>query len=155
MLFEARDYGIHARRWSYNAFVSSMCLMFWRISVWYWEAKHLFISLWLYSPLLDLGRFFSFLIPYTAGRTPWRGDQHVAVPLPTQWTTRTQNKGAQTSMPEWDSNPWSRGSNERRQRFHALDCPATVIGHLFITEKILILVPVIIFSWPPQLKIPN
>jgi hypothetical protein len=31
------------------------------------------IYLWLYSPLLDLCRFFSFLIFYTVGRTPWTG----------------------------------------------------------------------------------
>jgi hypothetical protein len=56
------------------------------------------IYLWLYSPLLDLGRFFSFLILYTVGRTPWTGDQPVARPLPTHRTTQTQNKGTQTSM---------------------------------------------------------
>jgi hypothetical protein len=38
------------------------------------------ICLWLYSPLLDLGRFFSFLILHTVGRTPWTGDQPVARP---------------------------------------------------------------------------
>jgi hypothetical protein len=35
--------------------------------------------LWLYSPLLDLGHIFSFLILYTVGRTPWTGisiEQH-------------------------------------------------------------------------------
>jgi hypothetical protein len=36
------------------------------------------IIIWLYSPLLDLGRFFSFLILYTVGRIPWTGDQSVA-----------------------------------------------------------------------------
>jgi hypothetical protein len=40
-----------------------------------------FFSLRLYSPL-DLGRFFSFLILYTDGRTPWTSDL-VARPLPT------------------------------------------------------------------------
>jgi hypothetical protein len=35
------------------------------------------VYLWLYSPLLDLGRFFSFLILYTVGRSPWTGDQAV------------------------------------------------------------------------------
>jgi hypothetical protein len=48
--------------------------------------------------LLDLGRFFSFLILYTVGRIPWAGDQHVARPLPTQRTTKAQNKRTQTSM---------------------------------------------------------
>jgi hypothetical protein len=37
--------------------------------------KHCFLYLsinrsWIYSPLFDLGRFFSFLIFYTVGRTP-------------------------------------------------------------------------------------
>jgi hypothetical protein len=41
--------------------------------------------------LLDLGRFSSFLILYTVGRTPWTGDQHVTRPLPTHRTTQTQN----------------------------------------------------------------
>jgi hypothetical protein len=38
----------------------------------------LLLLLWLYSPLLGLGRFFSFLILYAVGRTPWTGDQPVA-----------------------------------------------------------------------------
>jgi hypothetical protein len=45
--------------------------------------------------LLVLGRFFSFVILYTIGRTPWTGDQPVVRPLPTQ----IQNKRTQTSMP--------------------------------------------------------
>jgi hypothetical protein len=32
---------------------------------------------------LDLGRFCSFLILHTVGRSPWSGDQPVARPLPT------------------------------------------------------------------------
>jgi hypothetical protein len=40
--------------------------------------------------LLGLGLFFSFLILYTIGRTPWTGDQPVARPLPTHRTTQTQ-----------------------------------------------------------------
>jgi hypothetical protein len=43
----------------------------------------------LRSFLLDLGRFFSFLILYTVGRTPWTGDQPVARPLSTHRTTET------------------------------------------------------------------
>jgi hypothetical protein len=46
----------------------------------------LFLSLCLYSPS-DLGRFFSFLILYTTGRTPWAGDQPTARPPPTHRTT--------------------------------------------------------------------
>jgi hypothetical protein len=32
----------------------------------------------LYGPLLGFGRFFSFLILYSVGRTPWMGDLAVA-----------------------------------------------------------------------------
>jgi hypothetical protein len=46
------------------------------------------LPLWLYS-LLDLGRFFSFLILYTVGRTLWTGDQPVVRPLPTHNNTNT------------------------------------------------------------------
>jgi hypothetical protein len=49
----------------------------------------LLLLLWLYSPLLELGRFFSFLILYTVRRTPWIEDQPVARPLPTRRTTQT------------------------------------------------------------------
>jgi hypothetical protein len=39
--------------------------------------------------LLDVCRFFSFVILYTVGRTPWTGDQPVSRPLPTHRTTQT------------------------------------------------------------------
>jgi hypothetical protein len=55
------------------------------------------LSLWLYRPL-DIGRFFSFLILYTASRTPWTGDHPIARPLPTHRTTQTQNKHAHTDF---------------------------------------------------------
>jgi hypothetical protein len=41
-----------------------------------------YINFSLYS-LLNLGRFFSFLILYAVVRVPWTGDQPVAKPLPT------------------------------------------------------------------------
>jgi hypothetical protein len=40
------------------------------------------LLLWLYSPLLCLGPFFSFFVLYTVGRTPWAEDEPVARPLP-------------------------------------------------------------------------
>jgi hypothetical protein len=45
-----------------------------------------YIYLWLDNPLLDLGRFFSFLILCIVGRTAWTGDQSVERPLPTHRT---------------------------------------------------------------------
>jgi hypothetical protein len=50
--------------------------------------------------LLDLDRFFLFLVFYTVSRTSWTGDQPFARPLPAQRTARTQNKRTiQTCMP--------------------------------------------------------
>jgi hypothetical protein len=52
---------------------------------------YLSIHLWLYSPLLDLGRFFSFLILYTEGRTPWTGGSaHCKAATYTQNNTNTE-----------------------------------------------------------------
>jgi hypothetical protein len=60
----------------------------------------LFVCLWLYSPLLDLGRFFSVsYLFYTVGRTPWPGNQPVARLLPTHRTKQTPNKRTETSLP--------------------------------------------------------
>jgi hypothetical protein len=47
--------------------------------------------LWLYTPLLNLGRFFSSL---------WTGDQPAERPLPAHRAAQTQNKSTQTSMPQ-------------------------------------------------------
>jgi hypothetical protein len=80
--------------------------------------------LWLYSPL-DLGRFFSLLIFYTVGWTPWTGDQPVARPLPTHRTTRTQNKRLHTSMPQVGFEPKILVF-ERAKTVHALERAATV-----------------------------
>jgi hypothetical protein len=57
--------------------------------------------------LLDLGRFFSFLILYRVGRTPWTGDhieQH-----------KHRINAQRHPCLEWDSNPRSPRSSERRQ----------------------------------------
>jgi hypothetical protein len=68
--------------------------------------------------LLDLSRFFSFLILYTVSRTPWMSDQPVARPPPTYTTTQTQNKRTHRhSFLECDSNPRSQLSREGRWFF--------------------------------------
>jgi hypothetical protein len=85
------------------------------------------IYLWLYSPLLNLGRFFSFLIFYTEGRTPWTEDQPIAKPLPTHRTAQTQNKRTQKSMPQVGFEP-TIPVFERAKTVHALGRAATVIG---------------------------
>jgi hypothetical protein len=47
------------------------------------------LLLLIYSPLLGLGRFFSFLLLHTVGRTPWLGEQPVARPLPAHRAIQT------------------------------------------------------------------
>jgi hypothetical protein len=47
--------------------------------------------------LLGLGQFFSFLIFYPVGRTPWTGEQRIARPLPAHRAAQTQNKRTQDS----------------------------------------------------------
>jgi hypothetical protein len=71
------------------------------------EVERIFFPLWLYSPL-DLRSFFSFLILYTVGRTPWTGDQTVARSLLTHRTTQTQNKGTQIYIPRMGFKPMIR-----------------------------------------------
>jgi hypothetical protein len=88
------------------------------------------ICLWLCSPLLDLGHFFSFLILYTVDRTPWTGNQPVARPLPTHRTAQTQNKRTQTSVP-WVGFEHPIPASERAKTVHALDGAATVIGSVY------------------------
>jgi hypothetical protein len=54
-----------------------------------YKIKSIYLSLWLYN-LLNLGRYFSFLILYTADTTPWTGDQPDARPLPTEDNTNAE-----------------------------------------------------------------
>jgi hypothetical protein len=88
------------------------------------------LSLWLYSPLLGLGRFFSLLILHTVGRTPWTGDQPVARTLPTHRTTQTQSKCPQTSMPRVGTEP-TIPVFKRAKMVHVFDRAATVIGKVY------------------------
>jgi hypothetical protein len=92
------------------------------------------LSLWLYS-LSDFGWFFSFLILYTVGSSPWTGDQPVARPLRTHRTTQTQNKRTQTSMRRVGFEPTT-PVFERVKRVHALDRAVTVLGeHRTIAKR--------------------
>jgi hypothetical protein len=91
---------------------------------------------WLHSPLLGLGRFFSSLIFYSVGRTPWTGDQPVARPLPAHRTAQTQNKHTiQTSMPRVGFKPTT-AVLEREKRVHALHGAATVNGKIGYQNKL-------------------
>jgi hypothetical protein len=82
------------------------------------------VCLWLYSPLLDLGRSFSSFIFYIFGRTPWIGYQPIARPLPTHRTAQIQNKRTQTSMPQVGFEHII-PVLERSKTFRATDCATT------------------------------
>jgi hypothetical protein len=89
---------------------------------------------------LHFGRFFSFLIRYTVGRTPWTGDQPVSRPLPTHMATQTQNKRTQTSMPRVEFEPTT-PVFEQAKTVHALDRAATLIGpwvHMSARKQIIL-----------------
>jgi hypothetical protein len=92
--------------------------------------QRLSISLSIYGSailLLDLSRFFSFLILYTVYRTPYTGNQPVARTLPAHKSTQTQNKHAQTSMLSLGFEP-TNPAFERAKTVYALDSAAAVIG---------------------------
>jgi hypothetical protein len=73
------------------------------------------LYLWLYSPLLGLGRFFSVLIFYTVGRTPWTGDQpRRKASTCKQDSTKRINAHRHPCL-KWDSNPRSQCLSGRRQ----------------------------------------
>jgi hypothetical protein len=84
--------------------------------------------LWLYNIYyLDLGRFFSFLIFYKVGMTPWMRNQPVARPVPVDRTTQSQNKHTLTFMPQVGFEP-TIAVSELAKTVNDLDRAATVIG---------------------------
>jgi hypothetical protein len=91
------------------------------------------IYLWPYSPLLGLGRFFSFLIFHTIDGTPRTGDQPVARPLPAHGAAQTQNKHTQTSMPQVGFE-LTIPAFQLAKTVRALDCAATVNGSFSLTQ---------------------
>jgi hypothetical protein len=76
-----------------NTAASQMLLLYWL------NYGYICLSMAL-QPFVGLGRFYSFLMFYTVGMTPWMGDQPVARPLPAHRTAQTQNKRTQTSIPQ-------------------------------------------------------
>jgi hypothetical protein len=77
--------------------------------------------IWLYSPLLGLGRLFSFFIFYTVGRTLGR-----VISL-TQGRSLHTGQHIQTSIPQLGFEP-TIPVFERAKTVHALDGAAIVIG---------------------------
>jgi hypothetical protein len=84
------------------------------------------ICVWLYSPLLDLAAFSTFLILYTVGRIPWTGDQPVARPILTHRTTQTQSAHTEIHALSWirTQDPSVRGA----KRVYVLNRAVTMIG---------------------------
>jgi hypothetical protein len=87
------------------------------------------------QPLLELGRFFSFLILYIVGRKPWTGDQPDARPLPTHRTTQTGNRALSGIPTQGPSVRAEEGGSCLRPRGHCdwrnlpYTCICTVNGY--------------------------
>jgi hypothetical protein len=63
------------------------------------------LLLWLYCPLLGLGRWLRFLSLYTLGRTLCKAVQSVVKPLPTHRTSQNKRTHRHLCL-EWDANSW-------------------------------------------------
>jgi hypothetical protein len=83
---------------------------------------------------LGLVGFFSFLVLYTVGRSPWTGDQPVARPPRTHRTTPTQNWHSHSFEPTIPVAEWA-------NRGHAVDREASLsdVKDIYITKLTFIL----------------
>jgi hypothetical protein len=78
---------------------------------WEWSCNEMMIIIIMFcSPLFGLGCFFSFLILYTVGRSPWMGDQSHC-----EATIYTQENTHRHPCLKWDLNPWPQYLNGWRQ----------------------------------------
>jgi hypothetical protein len=92
---------------------------------------YLFIYQLLYNALFGSDRFFSFVILYLVGRTPWTGISP-SQGLYLHAREHEQNKRTQTSVPRVGFEPTT-----RVKTVHALDGAATVIGVMYLYQYIL------------------
>jgi hypothetical protein len=106
--------------------------LWWSWSNWWiedWQGKPKYSE----KTLLDLYRFFSFLIFHTVHKTLWKGDQPIARPLPAHTHTvqhRHRINAYRHPCLKWNSNPRS-SVLARRERVYASDSAATMIGVFF------------------------
>jgi hypothetical protein len=114
------------------------------------------VYLWFYSPLLGLGRFFSFLIFYIVSRTPWTSDQSVAKLLPAYRTEQTQDKRTQTSMPQVGFEPtipvFERAKNSCTNTFvlvlqDGMGTEECWWLHLFLFNPVRIFVQIVVYNY--------
>jgi hypothetical protein len=109
------------------------------VTPWRWRAVQKHLSVYGSTALCwVLAAFSVTFIIYTVGRTPWKGDQPVARPLPAHRTAQTQNKRTQTSIPQVGFEP-TIPMFERAKTVHALDRATTVIGSLKPSRIIVVL----------------
>jgi hypothetical protein len=72
------------------------------------------IYLWLYSPLLDIVRFFSLLIFYTVGKTPWMGISPSQCRYLHTWQHKHRIDAQRHPWQKWDLTSRSQSFSERR-----------------------------------------
>jgi hypothetical protein len=95
------------------------------------------IYLWLYSPLWDLGCFFSFLFIYAVGRTPGMGiSPSQGSYLHTEQHKQYKIHTIETSMNLVGFKPII-PAFERAKTIHAFDRAAAVISHTTIHKEII------------------
>jgi hypothetical protein len=106
----------------------------------------LLLLLLLCSPLLGLGRLFSFLIRYRVGRIPWTGIS-LSQGLYLHTEQHEQNKRRQTSMHLVGFEP-TIPAVERVEAVHALDRAANVIGiwKIYILKIHNLIIPILIYA---------
>jgi hypothetical protein len=97
------------------------------LSIYLYRSIYLSVCLWLYSPLLDLGRILSFLPFLHSREDSLTGNRPVTRGLPAHRTAQTQNRLTQTSMPQVGFEP-TIPLFERAKTVYAIDRAATVIG---------------------------
>jgi hypothetical protein len=96
------------------AVVNKICLLSIYLSI--YLSRPIYLSIYGSTVLLlDLGRFFSFLIIFTVGTTPWTGDQSLVRPLPYTEQYKHRINAHRHLCLKWDSNPRSQYLSERRQ----------------------------------------
>jgi hypothetical protein len=94
-----------------------------------------YISIYGSISLLDLGRFFSFLIYTRSVGLLGRGNQPVARPLPAHRTTQTQIKSTQTSISRVGFDP-TIPVFEWAKTIHALDGAVTLSARTELGQNI-------------------
>jgi hypothetical protein len=116
--FFAAAFGSHERN---TSLLSFSVRRRWTRALWSVKKWCTKLLLWVYSPLLGLGHFLTFLILYIVWMAPCTGDHSVVRLLPSHRTTQTQNTHTQTFRPWMGFEPTSVWAGKDISCFRLLD----------------------------------